>query len=430
MITPRRTRLLRVRDLHAFRHAIADAIARAGTPSAVVVPNAAAAFQLRRTLRASFVTREQLYDLLHARLSDPPRRLSPFEREALARAAAREATAGTRELRPGLIAEVLRFYDQLRRQRQQVARFEELLEETLQRDAEFDRGAERMLQQTRMLAATFRSYERRVTGSGACDEHTLRVRLIADPAASPLRAVIVTVADSIAEPAGLNGADFDLLARLPGLQSIDVVATEGILESGFHQRVHDWLPGIEEIDVAPRAASRPSLSVPAGVTDRLWFTYRDREEELIGVARRLHQPSRDPQHASAVVYKHPLPYLYVAREVFGSAGIPYQTSDTLPLAAEPFAAALDLLFELVASSFTREAIVAFLRSPHFAPAGGDGLPRSGISALERALSESRYLGDLDRLSELAQEWESEGRHAAARPALAAVLAAAGRLSPL
>ena len=71
-----------------------------------------------------------------------------------------------RRLRPGFIAEMLRFYDQLRRQARNVARFEELLDEALLRDAEHDRGAERMLAQTRFLAATFRGYERRVEASG------------------------------------------------------------------------------------------------------------------------------------------------------------------------------------------------------------------------------------------------------------------------
>ena len=105
----------------------------------------------------------------------------------IAQAAAREASdalgaaaASVFHLRPGLVAEMLRFYDQLRRQRQQVARFEELLEDMLRRDAEFDRGAERMWHQTRLLAATFRAYERRVAASGGCDEHALRERLIAD----------------------------------------------------------------------------------------------------------------------------------------------------------------------------------------------------------------------------------------------------------
>ena len=37
-----------------------------------------------------------------------------------------------------------------------------------------------------------------------------------------------------------------MLARLPGLEELDIVATENILAAGFHERIHDLLPGIEE----------------------------------------------------------------------------------------------------------------------------------------------------------------------------------------
>jgi len=69
-----------------------------------------------------------MYDELHARLTQPPRRLTAFERGVIAQAAAREAMATEPDLpfrlRPGLVAEILRFYDLLRRQSQQVQRFE------------------------------------------------------------------------------------------------------------------------------------------------------------------------------------------------------------------------------------------------------------------------------------------------------------------
>ena len=51
--------------------------------------------------------------------------------------------------------------------------------------------------------------------------------------------------------------------------------------------------------------------------------------------------------------RRPLPYLYLARSVFGASGIPFETLDTLPLAAEPYAAALDLVLDAVASRFGR-----------------------------------------------------------------------------
>ena len=83
----------------------------------------------------AMVTREQLYDALHLRLSAPPRRLSVFERDAMAQGAARDAAGEAGDLpfkvRPGLVAELMRFYDQLRRQSQLVKRFEELITDAL-----------------------------------------------------------------------------------------------------------------------------------------------------------------------------------------------------------------------------------------------------------------------------------------------------------
>ena len=214
MITPRRTRLVRVPDLHAFRHAIVGLSladdAKAQASRVVLVPTRGAALQLRRTIGSdapALATREELYDRLHARLDNPPARLTAYDRDVMVRSAARDArdasSGEARQLRPGLIAEMLRFYDQLRRQARTVARFEELLEEALLKDAEHDRGAERMLAQTRLLAATFRGYERRVQTSLACDEHVLRELLMARPSTNPIREIIVTTGDWIADPRAL-----------------------------------------------------------------------------------------------------------------------------------------------------------------------------------------------------------------------------------
>ena len=94
------------------------------------------------------------------------------------------------------------------------------------------------------------------------------------------------------------------------------------------------------------------------------------------------------------MYKRPLPYLYLAPETLGAAAIPYQTSDALPLAAEPTAAAVDLVLDLVETSFSRDSIVALLRSPHFCFESKTGLlTREQVSALDRGLSDARYLGE-------------------------------------
>jgi ATP-dependent helicase/nuclease subunit B len=482
--TPRRTRLVRVADLQGFRNVLTvlslGELEHVRT-RIVVVPTRNAARQLVRTLEArtlsppsplpddsaagrrparallfpDLATREQLYDRLRARLPSPPRRLTPFEREVLLSAAAQDAIAGgaapSFRLRPGLVAEILRFYDQLCRQGQTVTRFEEILEHSLARDAEFDRGTARMLQQTRFLAATFQAYRHRVAATAACDEHGLRERLVADRASDPIRDIVVGVADWIADPNGLHRADFDLLTRLPDLECITIVATEALLGSGFHQRIHNWLPGLDEVDAASLGAAaqgvRPVLDTPAGSNGRLWFVSRDREEELIGIARRLKADLREASSRvaaetpaldrRAIVFKQPLPYLYLARDVFGKARVSYQASDALPLAAEPYAAALDLVLEFVTSGFARGALVALLRSPHFAfEHGGQRISSESIGALDRALSEARYLGDLDRLAALAATWLATGAAAdaprpwQAEPALRGGLAAAMELSPL
>ena len=122
---------------------------------------------------------------------------------------------------------MLRFYDQLKRQSQRVTRFEELLDEALGKEVDLDRGARRMLEQTHLLAATFRDYERRVADSGACDEHVLREHLLAERSLSPPSSIVVTVADWIAEPNGLYVCDYDLLSRMPGIETIDLIVDRG-----------------------------------------------------------------------------------------------------------------------------------------------------------------------------------------------------------
>src|SRR5207247_10473680 len=151
-------------------------------------------------------------------------------------------------------------------------------------------------------------------------------------------------------------------------------------------------------------ATPPRLLCPPDLPDRLWWTYRDREEELVAVARRAwttQQAGGAPLDRMAVVFRRPLPYLYLAPKVFRDAGLPYQTADALPLAAEPTAAALDLVLDAVASRFTRGTIVAPLRSPHFVFVDAEnGVTRDAVSALDRALSEARYLGDPEALAAL------------------------------
>lgn len=432
MISPRRTRLVRAADLHAFRNAIVQLSSPGeidpARPSLVVVPTRNAALQIGPMFAGTpprLVTRDELYDQLHARLSTPPRRLTVYERDVIMQAAARQAAGPSVRIRPGFVAEMLRFYDQLRCQGRTVARFEELLRERLAQDAEYDRGAARMLDQTRFLGAAFRAYERRMIESGACDEHAVRARLLNEQPADPIRGVVVTVGDWIADEKGLYLADFDLLTRLPGLETLDVVATDRLLASGFHQRIREWLPGIEEVATAPS-------TIPPPVSEGSVVVCRDREEELIAIARTIRAEPRasDSLDRIAIVFKRPLPYLYLAREVLRNARIAYQAADALPLAAEPFAAAVDLVLECVETGFTRQTLVELLRSPHFRFEGeGKALAREDVSALDKVLVAERYLGGVDRLVELAGGLATGAADRASR-AFGAARAAAQELSAL
>ena len=462
MITPRRTRLVRTAGLHGFREAIAaltrDLDARPARDTVVIVPTRAAADQLRRSLAApaagatpagtlpALLTREDWYQALSERADPPAPLLSAVERYVLMLAAARtvaaEASAPPFKPRPGLVPSIVQFYDELLRRRQTVDSFERLVGADLEASADLDRGARRLLQQTRFLAAAFRAFERRSAETGRCDEHSLRQRLIAGGLGRPIVAVVVTLADQAADPDGLWPADFDLLTRIAGLERIDIVATDSMLDAGFHERLADHLPGIDEERFdAPAAA--PVLVAPSD-GDHAHYVRRDREDELLEVARALQTrggttPDGAGAGAAAVVFQRPLPYLYLARQLFPQAGVPFQTRDAFPLAAEPYAAALELVIEFVRAGFSRVAAVALLRSPHFRfEHAGCRLAAREIDALDRGLERARFGGGRQSLAALAASWEDTGpnggRHdpgeVAAAPAAAVAAALAAELEPL
>lgn len=427
VITPRHTRLHRAPDSQSFLRAVAELVPAgpAARRTAVIAATSAAAAQLRQSLEniipraitlPAIVSRDEWYASLHERLPQAAPRLADVDREVMLRSAASEAIQDGAEppfrLRPGLIAEMLAFYDALRRQHRTVEAFERLLAGTLEPSVEIDRGARRLLQQTRFLAAAFRAFERKMAACPCLDEHGIRALASSTPLTLPLEQVIVTVADRAADPFGLWPADFDLLTRMPGLQRVDVIATEHLLATGFHERVSELLPGLEEIRAATASSAQPVLVIPSpeeGGGNARWFVSRDREEELVAVARMMKDSERAGDRF-AVVFQNPLPYLYLARKVFDNAGIAYQTFDALPLAAEPAAAAFDLVCTFVTSGFTRASTVALLRSPHFS----FGVEERDVGALDVALSEGHYHGGRDDLVRLVDGWDAAatGRHAA------------------
>jgi RecB family exonuclease len=449
-----RLRLHRAPTLQAFRHTLIrllpqhDVEQARGT--AVIVPTRSAAALLQRTIEdqlepgqavvlPDLLTRRDWYDRLAERAAQPPLCLGSYERDVLMEAAAHAAiTDGATppfHLRSALIGEVVGLYDAVRRQRQDVASFERLVLEplALEAESEGDAGAERMLRQTRFLAATFRGYEARRQALGALDEHALREWLIATPLARPYRTLIVAVADETRDGNGLWNADFDLMTRLPDVQVIDIVATEAMLDTGLFERLHDLLPGLVWGQTPTSSTEHPEpnreflehfdtprLLVPVGPTHterrlgsdpKPYFVSRDREEELRDLLRRIRTVQRDdhtrvPLGRIGVVFDRPLPYIYLAREVFAQGHVPFDARDALPLAAEPFAAAVDLVLSCAAAQFSRQALIALLVSPHLRFTTGEGheIDRLDVAALDAALEESDHRGDADRLEALADGW--------------------------
>ena len=391
VITPRETRLLAVPTLGTYQRAIAARVADSrlsleeGEP-AILVPTRAAADQLRRTLREldawgrdsaarpAVLSRGDWYDWLHERAAIPVRLLTQVEREVLGSLAARDvAAAGTLppfRLRPGIVAAFLAFYDELRRRQRTVDAFERLMVDDLEPSADIDRGARRLLDQTRFLVATFRAYERRLDAADGVDEHRLRDHLCRTGTREPLTEVIVTVPDQVAHPDGLYPADFDLLTRLPRLARVTIVATDAVLDSGLRERLDHLLPEMDEQRVAPDTSPAPHLVVPGdgtgdGMGDRPYFLWRDREEELRNIARAVGQARADaPGISAAVVVARPLPYVYLAPPVFYEAGLRPRAGDGLPLAAEPYAAAVDLVLQYAAGDRSATTMSLF-RNPHF-----------------------------------------------------------------
>jgi RecB family exonuclease len=448
VITPRTTRLVRAprsRDLPGVLHGLVqDADPLVARDTLVVLPTRAAALHLRRAIEdrvlgadsafvlPEMVTRAGLAGTLARRLPDRPPSLTEVERNILMGAACRASVARGVEppfrLRAGLVASMVEFYDGLRRLGQSVDAFERLTAGSLEPEATIDRGAERLLRQTRFLADAFRGFERAVAATGRRDEHGLREAVCAQPAARPWRHVVVACRDVFASGLGLWPADFDVLTRVPGLARLDVVVTEAALAGELHERLRRWLPEADEVAAgATGADAAPVLLAPAspagheGPPPRVHLS-RDREDEVRDFARRVKVQARSAAavrlDATALVVRRPLPYVYLTREVLATTGVPCQLSDALPLAAEPFAAVLDLVASGVAAEWSRATLVALLTSPLLDFEVSPG--RRTLAAFDRALLEAGFLGGAEAMARLVAGWEAE-------PAQAGV-AAAGRLA--
>jgi RecB family exonuclease len=426
--------LVRARDLAEFRRALVD-LALAGDPldasrRAMILPTRASIEIFRQTIEhglrdagrtavllPQLLTRDDWIGRLHQALGDVPPMLTRLEREVLMDAAARAAARRgwlarpPFEIRPRLVTEILRLYDELRRRRRSVGRFSRVLFDELRVERGTDRGSESLIHQTTFLGFAFLGYERRVAASERMDEHGLRIRLLDPDVTLPFDRLVVAVADHPSDPSGLWPADFDLIGRLAGLTDLAVVVTDRTHDAGFRDRIEQELPGIEEVRAFQTASPRSSVLVRPAVTETesLCYSHRDREEELRDVVRAIRREASSTGYAlrgsTAVVFQRPLPYVYLARQVFADGRVPLQIFDALPLAAEPYASLVDLVLVFAATGGTREAAVALLRAPALAfRVDGSPIGPEDVAALDLVLTDGRATGEADTFGGEVDSW--------------------------
>ena len=152
---------------------------------------------------------------------------------------------------------MLALYDHLRRLGRTVDDFDRLLTGELEPAADSDRGAAQLLEQTRFLAAAFRGYEVRLQDGGSVDEHGARARLSSVACAKPIRHVVIAIGDRPFDPDGYWPADVTMLTTIPGLESIDIVATRNTLDAGYLDRLRLAFVEIEEAGTPRRRLPPP-----------------------------------------------------------------------------------------------------------------------------------------------------------------------------
>lgn len=374
---------------------------------------------------------EFIFELAQLAATDelPPPMATPLLREALMEQALDEAAvehAPPFPLRSGLIRRVLSFHDRLRHNHpvddesigespKLMARFETLALDSL--DAPDDVGAERLVAQTHFLVAAMRGYRALMRATNHVDPLDLiSWAAHARPMAQPCHVVVVGAdAASVAE--------LHCLRTIPGIQSLSVVVDQDLplrrwLGSQLAANGHEARPGTADafarlqaplesrepppLWIQPPIESPNQKSWP--LTRRGVFLTRDREESMLRIAKvmklRASQAALPPLRRVAIVVSRPLPYLYLAQKVFTEAGIPYHFDGRFPLAAEPYAAAIDLVLDFCESDGRRDSSLALLRSPLFR---FPGMTHARLSAFASLTAQYRETGGFNRWRRLLEQ---------------------------
>ena len=326
---------------------------------------------------------------------------------------------------------MLRFYDTLRLNQKSVDAFERLALGMLEPGAAVDRGAERLVRQTRFLVAAFRDFETQSARAGI-DQHGAVQQLLQSASPLPYRHVVVTVGDRTFDPLGLAPAHWDLLSRVPGLEHLDVVATDRTIAGAFHERSTGCCPGSKKC--ASTASRDPCPR---------WWCRRATQSCIVpATARRKWPGSRGGSRGPCGTGSWPRP-----REPRWSctSGCPTSTWRARSSARPACRARCSTRCRWRPSPSPRRWMWCCRPSDPTSPAGprppccarrtwvSASAPRD-VDGLDRALAEQSYLGDPAALARLVERWEQEAeqrsRMTRAARAGRVLLTAAGELAPL
>ncbi len=261
-------------------------------------------------------------------------------------------------IRNGLLYRILALYDHMYLTGNTLQTFTQRAFEEF--NIQDDMGAERMAQQTRFLLESLTRYQAHLTSLKLDDASTLHQSLLKHDVSSPYSHIISL------GPETLCHGDLTYLMAVPTVETVEIIVPESM--ENFSS-LHPLISNRALTSAYKKTFTKPPMLFSPEENSEVVFTARDREEVLISITKLLkllaHKETLPEIDRIAVVVPNPLPYLYLAKQVFEQAGIPYQIQDDFPLSTEPYLSAIDLIFDFIER--TTEYLPAFqlLRNPFF-----------------------------------------------------------------
>ena len=305
-------------------------------------------------------------------------------------------------LRPGLVAEMLRFHDQIERLGHDAVGLAREAAAQLEDEAPSDRGAERLLLQTPLPAGSvsgLRRARRAISRAGRARPARRRCGDASRPWCPP-HVVVDRRRSSCRRRRPLAGGPGVARRRHPASRASTSWRRAASPTSLFARLRRLW-PLAADVRVPRQRPSDTRLEVTS--TERRWIGCRDRDEEVLSYARRVKALQPADASATALVYRRPLPYLYAAQFVLerGRHPVPvfrHAAAGGRAVGGRPRPADGRRALRFHAGGAGDGAAFAARAA---APRGRDaraGRPTSPPST--RWLARQRYLGTLDHLDHL------------------------------